>query len=97
VRESVKTSEYRRFSGGAPFAKGRDVVTHLLPRTLVMVMTVLACAARVHAHTLDTATVTQEMACCLRLVSAAAARRGAQAAESKPPMCELFERGLVLR
>jgi hypothetical protein len=77
---------------------GRAVVTHPLPRTLVMVMTVLACAARVHAHTLDAATsVTQEMACCLRLVSAAAARRGTQGSESKPPMCELFERGLLLR
>jgi hypothetical protein len=74
------------------------VVTHPLPRTVVMVITVLACAGRIHAHTLDDATVvTQEMACCLRLVSAAAARRGTQGEASKPPMCELFERGLTLR
>jgi hypothetical protein len=63
-----------------------------------MVVTVLACAARVHTHSLDAAyAVTQEMACCLRLVTAAASRRGMQSPPSDPPTSEMYSPGLSLR
>jgi hypothetical protein len=53
------------------------VVTHPLPRTLVMLLPVLSVAVRLHAHGgTESAALTREMNCCVRIVSVAAARRG---------------------
>jgi hypothetical protein len=54
-------------------------------RVLLMMMPVVTCAARIHAHVVDAPdAITQEVNQCLRLVNVAASRRAPSTIAARP-------------